>query len=96
MNTSETKNKKELKRIDWSILKRLLRYLRYDGKEKKTNIAMKCHLSYDKLILYLEWLEMLDFIKREQDEDRFERISLNERGMEFYTRKLQSIESNTN
>ena len=95
LNSSVT-NKKELKRIDWNIIKRLLRYLRYDGNEKKTNIAMKCHLSYNKLVLYLEWLEMMDLIKREHDDNSFERISLNDRGIEFYTRKLQDKESITN
>lgn len=92
MNSSE-KDRRELKRIDWNIIKRLLKYLRYDGKEKKTHIAMKCNLSYDKLVLYLEWLEMIDFIKRDYDERGFECISLNENGIEFYTRKLKDIEN---
>ena len=91
MNRHES-SKGELKRIDWNIIKRILKYLHYDGKEKKTNIAMKCNLSYNKLVLYLEWLEMMDFIKRELDEKKFECISLNEKGREFYTRKLKEVD----
>ena len=91
MNRHES-SKRELKRIDWSIIKRILRHLHDDGKEKKTNIAMKCNLSYNKLVLYLEWLEMMDFIKRELDEKKFECISLNEKGREFYSRKLKDVE----
>jgi len=85
-------SKRKLKRIDWSIVNRILRYLHYDGKEKKTNIAMKCNLSYNKLVMYLDWLEMMEFITRELDEKKFECISLNEKGREFYTRKLKDVE----
>ena len=91
MNRQES-SKRELKRIDWSVIKRILRYLHYDGKEKKTNIAMKCNLSYNKLVLYLEWLEMMNLIKRELDEKKFECISLNDKGREFYTTKLIDVE----
>ena len=90
MNQHES-SKRELKRIDWNIIKRILRYLHYYGKEKKTNISMKCNLSYNKLVLYLDWLEMMDFIKRELDEKKFECISLNEKGREFYIRKLNNV-----
>ena len=76
--------KKELKRIDWNIIKRILKYLHNDGKEKKTNIAMKCNMSYDNCVVYLNWLEIMDLIKRETDENGFELISLNHKGEELF------------
>lgn len=35
---------------------------------------------------------MMEFITRELDEKNFEYISLNEKGREFYTRKLKDVE----
>ena len=81
--------KKELKRIDWDIVKRLMISLYYDNKMKRTNIAMKCKLSYGNCLLYLNWLEIMDLIKREIDQDGFELISLTEKGRDLYTRQLQ-------
>lgn len=51
---------------------------------KKTNIAMRCNLGYDKCIRYINWLLILDLIKNEIDENGFTKISLTDRGMELY------------
>ena len=80
-------SKKELKRIDWNIVKRLVIFLHYN-KMKKTNIAMQCSMSYDKCVLYLNWLEMMDLIKKETDPNGFEVICLNDKGNELYERKF--------
>lgn len=85
-------HKKELKRINWDIAKRLVILLYYDSKVKRTNIAMKCKLSYDNCLLYLNWLEMMDLIKKEIDRDGFELISLTNSGVNLYS-KLQLIEN---
>src|SRR2546426_9062073 len=84
-------HKKELKRIDWDIVKRLVVVLYYDNKAKRTNIAMKCKLSYDNCLLYLNWLEMMDLIKKETDLDGFELISLTDKGIDLCA-KLQFAE----
>lgn len=76
--------KKELKRIDWKIVKRLTLQLYYNNKEKKTNIAMRCNLSYDKFALYLGWMETMDLIKKEIDGEGYELINLNDRGRELF------------
>ncbi len=76
--------KKELKRIDWKIVKRLTLQLYYNSKEKKTNIAMRCNLSYDKFALYLGWMETMDLIKKEIDGEGYELINLNDRGRELF------------
>src|SRR2546427_2880102 len=85
-------HKKELKRIDWNIVKRLVILLYYDNKAKKTNIAMKCRLSYDNCLLYLNWLEIMDLIKKETNRDGFELISLTDKGIDLYA-KLQFVEN---
>ena len=80
--------KRKLKRIDWDITQRILTLLYYNGKGKKTNIAMKCNLNYEQLTLYLEWLGLVDFIKREIAEDGFEEVGLSDLGIDFYKKKL--------
>jgi len=85
-------HKKELKRIDWNIVKRLVILLYYDNKAKRTKIAMKCKLSYDNCLLYLNWLEMMELIKKETNRDGFELISLTDKGIDLYA-KLQFVEN---
>lgn len=55
-----------------------------DPRMKKTRIAMKSGLGYDKCMLYLAWMEMLGLIKRDKDDEGFEVISLSETGMNLY------------
>ena len=81
-------NKKQPKRIDLHVVKRLIKLLYYNARIKKTKIATKCNLGYDKCVLYLNWLEMMDLIDRETDADGFETIVLSERGNDFYKRNL--------
>ncbi|TLX95788.1 MAG: hypothetical protein E6K91_01810 [Thaumarchaeota archaeon] len=88
-NTKQIIHKKrQPKRIDLSIISRLLQSLYYNSGIKKTKIAIKCNLSYDKCVLYLNWLEMMELIERQKDEDGFETIVLSQRGSELYKRKL--------
>lgn len=87
MNKSEI-SKKELKRIDWHIIKNLLNILFYEGKMKKTTLARKSNMGYENCILYIDWLYMLDFIKKDLDEERVEIIGLSELGYSFCKRKL--------
>lgn len=52
--------------------------------ERKTKISLKAHLSYDKCLLYLEWLELMGLIRKENDVSNFELINLTEKGNELY------------
>lgn len=85
--------KREIQRIDWNIAKRLIEFLHYNSKEKKTKIAMKCNLNYEQLTMYLDWLELLEFVKKEMDHKNVEWICLSETGIDFYLRKLRSAQS---
>ena len=82
-------NKKELQRIDWNVVKRIMMKLYNAGKVTKTNLATKCNISYDKLILYLNWLEIMDMVNRSMDQDnKLESIKLSEIGVRFCKNKL--------
>ena len=81
--------KKEIKRIEWSTVKRIIVYLYYNNGFKKTKIAMQCNMAYDKFLLYLDWMDTLDLIKKEIDEDGFEVVSLTERGNNLFLKKFQ-------
>ena len=81
--------KKEIKRIEWSTVKRIIVYLYYNNGFKKTKIAMQCNMAYDKFLLYLDWMDTLDLIKKENDEDGFEVVSLTERGNNLFLKKFQ-------
>jgi predicted transcriptional regulator len=84
-------NKKILRRVDFDVVKRIISLLHHNSRIKKTNIAMKCKLGYDKCVLYLDWLEMMDLIRRENNEDGFEIIILSERGYEFSKKRINNF-----
>jgi predicted transcriptional regulator len=96
LNAFETKNKKELKRIDWNIIKKLLNVLYTEGKMRKTALARKSNMGYDSCLLYVDWLYMLDLIRRNLDEERAEIISLSELGIIFCKRKLMEDHKGNN
>lgn len=84
--------KKELKRIDWDIVKWLLVLLYYDGGIKRTHVSMKANMSYAKCVLYLDWLEMMDLIRKEIDIDGSELIRLSDTGNKLYERKYKTLQ----
>lgn len=69
--------------MDLDIVKRVLYSLIHDGPAKKTVIARRSSVSYDNFILYLEFLELLGFIQRDEIKG-VEIIGLNDRGRSFY------------
>ena len=81
----------EVQRIDWKIIERLVRLLYYHNKLKKTHISTKCNLSYDKCRRYLDWMDLMDIIKKEKNDEGFEIIILTERGSMLYNKKFRDI-----
>ena len=53
-----------MRRIDLDVLERLMLVLYEITEEKKTNIARDSKMSYDKCVLYLDVLEMMEFVKK--------------------------------
>ncbi len=84
----QTRNRKELRRIDWHIIRRLVISLYYNSRMKKTHIATKCNLGYDKCRLYLDWMEMMELIKKESDENKYEVIILTDKGKALHNSKF--------
>ncbi|MDH5463463.1 MAG: hypothetical protein OEW49_04060 [Nitrosopumilus sp.] len=90
MTTNKDTKKKELQRIDWSVVKQILTILYFNGEEKKTNMVMKTKLIYDKFVLYLEWLELMNLIKKETDDGGIEIISLSKNGLDLFSRTIRT------
>ena len=89
INISKINN--EIQRIDWKIIERLVRLLYYHNKLKKTHISTKCNLSYDKCRRYLDWMELMDLIKKEKNNEGFELVVLTERGSMLYNKKFRDL-----
>lgn len=70
-------------RIGWQTVLRIIEFLYYNSKSKKTHISMKCNLGYKKCIQYLNWLEMMDLVKKYVDVDGSHFIILSERGIKL-------------
>lgn len=86
-----SKIKNEIQRIDWKIIERLVRLLYYGSKLKKTHISTKCNLSYDKCCRYLDWMEVMDLITKEKNDDGYEVVLLTERGSVLYNKKFRDM-----
>jgi predicted transcriptional regulator len=82
--------RKELQRIDWNIAKRIITVLYGERELKRTQIALKCNLSYANCLLYLEWLDFLGLIEKKIDHDNSELTGLTENGR-MLGRKLQLV-----
>lgn len=84
-------DKREIKRIEWNIVKRIISILYYDVGIKKTNISMKSGLGYDKCTLYLDWMDMMELIVREDDDRGFQLIKLSQRGKNLYETYFRDV-----
>lgn len=82
------KNKKELKRIDWKTVTRVISTLHYNTRMKKTLLATACSMGYDKCRLYIDWLEMMELIRKETSDDGHEELILTEKGRSLYSKKF--------
>jgi predicted transcriptional regulator len=82
----EEKPRATIRRIDTEIVKRIVIALHDGGKERKTKIALKAHLAYDKCFRYIEWLELMGLIRKEADDHGLEFVNLTEKGLELYSK----------
>ncbi|TBR11054.1 MAG: hypothetical protein EPO62_02530 [Candidatus Nitrosotenuis sp.] len=89
------KSRTAARRIDTEVVKRIITILHDDGNEKKTKISLKAHLSYDKCLSYLEWLELMGLIRKENDDQDSELINLTEKGNELYLKYSEDRNSIT-
>lgn len=82
------RKKKELKRIDWKTVRRVISTLHRNSRMKKTLLATACSMGYDKCRLYIDWLEMMELVRKEIDEEGREEFILTEKGRSLYSRKF--------
>ena len=79
---------KELERVNWRTVQKIIISLYRNGMMRRTMIAMRCRLRYDKCRSHLDWCESLKLIKTKKDEDGSELMVLTDRGMEIYREQL--------
>ncbi|MGI0057460.1 MAG: winged helix-turn-helix domain-containing protein [Nitrosarchaeum sp.] len=91
---SDKSETRHLKRVDIEIMGRIISTLYDLGSEKKTVIARRSNVSYDNFILYLEFLDLIGFVKRENQNTKLELVTLTDQGKEFYLRRLSPIMKN--
>lgn len=80
--------KRELKRIDWKTVTRVIITLHQNARMKKTLLASACNMGYDKCRLYINWLEMMELIRKEINDDGYEELILTEKGLSLCNRNL--------
>lgn len=74
--------------MDVDILGKILVTLYQNGECKKSIIARKCNMGYDKCVRYLDFLVFIGFIKIVKNEDDLEAVILIEHGIKFCKSKL--------
>jgi len=82
------RSRRELKRIDWKTVKRIVSSLHQNARMKKTLLATECNMGYDKCRLYIDWLEMMELVRKEVNEDGYEEVILTEKGRSLYSKKF--------
>jgi predicted transcriptional regulator len=91
MDERLTGQNKELKRIDWEIVRNIIAFLYYNNRTKRTNIAIYLKMNYQRCILYLGWMKKMDLILQELDSDGFELISPSARGIKVYKEDAKEL-----
>lgn len=81
---SKNEKNKELKRIDPSIIKNIVKLIHENGSMKKTPLMERTKLDYPRLNSYLKWLELIDFVSITD-----QNVTLTENGLKFNSRYLK-------
>ena len=81
---SKNRKNKELKRMDLSIIKNIVKLIHENGSMKKTPLMERTNINYSCLNAYLNWLELIDFVSIT---DR--NVTLTENGLKFNSRCLK-------
>lgn len=81
---SKNEKIKELKRIDPSIIKNIVKLIHENGSMKKTPLMERTNINYSRLTSYLKWLELIDFVSITD-----QNVTLTENGLKFISRCLK-------
>ena len=77
-----------IKKVDVEILRKVLGMLHEYGKCQKSILARKCNMGYDKCVRYLNFLDLIGFIRVEINDDFHEVVVLTALGIKFCKEKL--------
>lgn len=64
----------------------MITILHEEGRQRKTKIASRSRIAYNKGQKYLDWLELMGLTRRQKDEDGIEYIYLTEKGNDLYAK----------
>lgn len=78
---------KNLTRIDPNMVERIILILYESGREKRTTISRNANMSYDKCVKYLKYLEQINFVKKEVDDQNTIMFSLTNAGIDLCKNK---------
>lgn len=85
------KENTDLVRINWNIIGRIVTLLHNQGRLKKSEIATKANLGYDKCKRYLQWMEMMELVRKEMNENGFEVLFLTDKSVILYNEKFKDM-----
>lgn len=95
MKILNKKNNKQLKRLDVNVMGRLITSIYESGRQNKTNIARNSKLSYDKCVLYLKFLMMINFVKKDFDDNGREVFDVTQQAMSILQKLSDMFEENS-
>lgn len=78
--------KKSARRIDVELVKRIIILLHEEGSQRRTKIASRARIAYNKGQKYLDWLELMGLTRCQKNKDGVEYIYLTERGNDLYAK----------
>ena len=90
-SVSKSKVNAELVRIHWNIVGRIVTLLYRQSRLKKSEIAAKARLGYDKCKRYLQWMEMMDLVSKEINEDDYEVMLLTDKATILYDKQFKDM-----
>ena len=70
-----------LKRMDPSVIQNIVKIIHENGSIRKTPLMEKANMNYLRLNSYLKWLELIDFVKSDN-----QNVVLTENGLKFISR----------
>ena len=79
---------KTLTRIDPNMVERIILSLHESGREKRTTISRNAKMSYDKCVKYLDYLEKINFVKKEVNKENYVMYGLSLDGINLCKNKI--------
>ena len=89
--TGGDSKRKDLVRIHWPTIRKIIGMLYMQGAMRRTAIAMRCTIPYERVRMHLEWCESMK-LTITRDVEGHGMITLTDRGHELYREQFSYIE----